>query len=224
LPNSNVVKFEDAWGFSKLDVFKACKAKFKYQFIDKLDISTSSPAMDRGSKMHENIEGYLNGWVDKLIPEVENWKDQLDVLKSKDYKAEQALGFNKDWTKRPNWFGKDCWLRVKMDASYKEGTKGVVIDFKSGKYRIPSLEQIELYALAGFCIYPDVEEVDAEMWYLDTGDIYRKTYKSEHVPGLKKKYEVYAGQIYAEELWPTEPSMECRYCLYSKTREGPCRY
>jgi hypothetical protein len=111
-----------------------------------------------------------------------------------------------------------------MDASYKEGNKGTVIDFKSGKYRIPSLEQVELYALAGFCIYPDVEEIDAEMWYLDTGDVYRKTYKRENLPHLKLKYEGYAKFIYAEEEWPEQPSMECRFCVYSKTRGGPCRY
>ena len=134
------MKFTDAWGFSKLDTYRACPAKFAFQYIKKLP-SPGSPAMERGSKMHENIESYLNGWVQELMPEVMAWKDSLDELKEKDFKAEQALGFDKDWNKLPDWFHKSTWLRVKMDASYVEGDKGSAIDFKSGKYRVPSTER-----------------------------------------------------------------------------------
>ena len=97
--------FKDAWGFSKLDTYRTCPAKFKFQFIDKLP-SGSSPAMERGTKMHQNIESYLNGWVTTLIPEVISWKEAIDALKEKDFKAEQALGFDKNWNLLPDWFGK----------------------------------------------------------------------------------------------------------------------
>jgi PD-(D/E)XK nuclease superfamily len=217
------MKFTDAWGFSKLDTFRSCKAKFKYQFIAKLP-SPGSPAMERGSKMHENIESYLNGWIKDLIPEVENWKEPLDALKSKDFRAEQALGFDREWTKLPDWFAKSTWLRVKMDASYKEANKGKAIDFKSGKYRIPSTEQIELYAIGLHAANPELEEVSAEFWFLDTGEVYEKTYTAEQLLKLRKKYETYVAPIYAEEIWPPEPSTSCRWCNYSKTKAGPCKY
>jgi hypothetical protein len=216
-------KFSDAWGFSKLDVYRACKAKFKFQFMDKRP-SPGSPAMERGSKMHENIESYLNGWVTTLIPEVENWQEPLDALKQKDFKAEQALGFDKDWQKLPDWFNKSTWLRVKMDASYIEGSKGKAIDFKSGKYRIPSTEQVELYAIGLHAANPTLMEVSAEFWFLDTGEVYEKTYTAEQLLELRKKYERYVTPIYAEELWPPQPSNECRWCSYSRTKNGPCKY
>lgn len=218
-----MTQFKDAWGFSKLDVFRACKAKFKYQFIEKL-AQGSSPAMERGQKMHENIEGYLNGWETTLLPENESWKEALDALKQKDFRAEQALGFDDSWAKLPDWFSKKTWLRVKMDASYTEAKKGTAIDFKSGKYRIPSTEQIELYAIGLHAANPGLEEVTAEFWFIDTGEVYSRTYTAEELLKLRKKYEDYVSPMYAEVTWPAEPSRECRWCPYSKTKGGKCQY
>jgi len=215
--------FKDAWGFSKLDQYRSCPAKFYYSFIKKLP-SPGSPAMERGSKMHENIESYLNGWVTDLIPDVENWKEALDDLKTKDFKAEQALGFDKDWALLPDWFGKQTWLRVKMDASYIEGDKGKAIDFKSGKYRIPSTEQIELYAIGLHAANPTLVEVTAEFWFLDTGEIYERMYKAEMLMTLRKKFERAVAPLYTDEVFEPTPSNECRWCNFSKTKGGPCKY
>lgn len=216
-------KFDNAWGFSKLDVYRACPQKFKFQFIDKLD-SGSSPAMERGSKMHENIESYLNGWVTTLIAENEGFTEALNALKTKDYRAEQALGFDRAWKLLPDWFGKNTWLRVKMDAYYIDGDHGYAIDFKSGKYRIPSVEQVELYAIGLHAKHPELKQVTAEMWYLDTGDVYKKTYTSSQLLGLRSKYERYVEPMYNDEKWEPTPSNECRWCPYSKTKGGKCRY
>lgn len=218
-----MTQFKDAWGFSKLDVFRSCKAKFKYQFIEKL-AQGSSPAMERGQQMHENIEGYLNGWETELLPENAAWKEALDALKQKDFRAEQALGFDINWNKLPDWFSKATWLRVKMDASYKEGLKGTAIDFKSGKYRVPSTEQIELYAIGLHAANPELESVSAEFWFLDTGETYERTYTASELLVLRKKYEGYTQGLYAETIWPPEPSRECRWCPYSKTKGGKCQY
>lgn len=215
--------FTGAWGFSKLDKYRECPAKFYYEFIKKMP-SKSSPAMERGQKMHENIESYLNGWVSELMPEVAAWKEALDALREKDFKAEQALGFASDWSKLPDWFGPTTWLRVKMDASYKEGTRGTAIDFKSGKYRIPSTEQIELYGIGLHAANPELAEVDTEFWFLDTGEIYKRTYPAAQLLTLRKKYERYVEPLYADEVFAPTPSNNCRWCNFSKTKNGPCKY
>lgn len=216
-------KFIEPWGFSKLETFRACKAKFKYQFMDKLP-SPSNPAMERGSKMHENIEGFLNGWVTDLDTPVSAWREALEAIKHKDFRAEQALGFNASWQKLPNWFHPETWLRVKMDASYKEGTKGTAIDFKSGKYRVPSDEQKELYAIGLHAANTELEEVAAEYWFLDTGDVHSQRYTADQLIRLRKKYETYVAPLYAEEIWKPEPSRDCRWCNYSRTKDGPCKF
>jgi hypothetical protein len=221
---TKVIRFKDPWGFTKLDVFRTCRAKFKYQFIDKLPSGNSSPALERGGQIHEDIENYINGWTTTLGPDTENWKPALDLLRKEDYHGEQAIGIAKDWRLLPDWFNPATWLRVKMDTYYRKGSRLQVIDYKSGKYRVPSTDQVELYSIAGLSIYPDLDEVEAEYWFIDTGDFYKKVYTKAELVALRPKYEREAAAIYAEGQWSPMPSKECRWCPYSKTKGGPCRY
>ena len=215
--------FTDAWGFSKLDTYRDCPKKFFFQFIQKLP-QPSSPAMERGSNMHEAIEMYLNGWAKTLPENLTEWVVPLDVLKTKDFQAEQALGFDKNWTPLKDWFQSGVWLRAKMDAKYIQDGMLTVIDFKSGKYRVPSTEQVELYAIAGSALHPEVEKVKAEFWFLDSGDIYTRDYTKPELLQLRKKYENYVAPIYADTVWEATPSSACRWCTYSKTKGGPCKF
>ena len=174
---------------------------------------------------HEvDIEAYLNGWVSELIAECVGFKDAIDSLKAETFQAEQAIGLDKDWNKLPDWFHKDTWIRAKADAMYVSEGKLVVIDFKSGKYRIPSTDQVELYAIVGGALYPEVREVFAEYWYLDTGEVYSRSYTQPELKELRKKFEKRVAPMYVNETWNPAPSMECRWCPYSKTKGGKCEY
>jgi hypothetical protein len=215
--------FKDPWGYSKLETFENCPQKFKFQFIDKLP-QPGSAAMERGSKMHESIETYLNGWTKELIPECQSFQEAIDALKASKFVAEQALGLDKNWNKLPDWFHKDTWIRAKADAMYTEDNVLTVIDFKSGKYRVPSTDQVELYAIVGGAIYPEVTKVVAEYWYLDTGEVYSREYTQPELLELRKKFEKRVAPMYVNELWTPQPSMECRWCPYSKTKGGKCLY
>ena len=53
-----MTKFNDAIGFSKLDCFRACPQKFRFQFIDKIP-QPGSAAMERGSKIHDEAEAAI---------------------------------------------------------------------------------------------------------------------------------------------------------------------
>lgn len=219
-------QFSDAWGFSKLDTYWTCPRKFMYAFIEKIK-DEGSPAMDRGSKVHSDIEEWLNGWVKELPMEAQlHFKAELEDLKTKDFKAEAAWGFNPDWTKRKDWFGKDCWLRAKVDAHYLTASQDdlVVIDFKTGKYRVPSTDQVELYAIAGSAVYPQAKRVRAEFWFIDTGETYAKDYTREELHALRTKFEKYVEPIYADRTFSPIPSRECRWCQHSRTKGGKCQY
>ena len=215
--------FKDPWGYSKLETFEKCPQKFKFQFIDKLP-QPGSAAMERGSKMHDSIETYLNGWTKELIPECQSFQEPIDALKKSAFVAEQAIGLDKQWNKLSDWFHADTWLRAKADAMYTFADKLVVIDFKSGKYRVPSTDQVELYAIVGGALYPEAKQVTAEYWYLDTGEVYSKDYTQEELKKLRTKYEKRAAPMYVNTTWNPEPSMECRWCPYSKTKGGKCAY
>lgn len=218
-------RFTDPIGFSKLDTFRQCPARFAYQFIDKIP-QDSSPALVRGGRIHEQCEAYLRGWIKDLPVELESWKPQLDDLKAAGAKTEASWGFDKEWNLLPNWFHKNTWLRAKCDAHvlHSDGKSLDAIDFKTGKYRVPSTEQVELYAVCSGAVYPEVEEVNALFWFIDTNQTWGRLYKRAHLLELRKKYEEYFAPIYAEEKWAPAPSMDCRYCPYSCSKNGPCTY
>jgi hypothetical protein len=218
-----LANFKDAIGFSKLDCYRSCPAKFKFQFMDKLP-QGSSPAMERGSKLHDDCEAYLRGWVSVLPTELEQWKDAFDDLKALKCKTEESWGFDKDWNKLSDWFQPQTWLRAKSDAHFVSDGVLTIIDFKSGKYRVPSTEQVELYAICGSAIYPEVEDVVAAFWYLDTMQIYDKRYTKAHLKELRKKYEGYFAPIFQDTTWKPSPSRECKWCSYSISKQGPCAF
>src|SRR6185436_12572587 len=135
-------------------------------------------------------------------------------------------GLDKTWKPLKDWFHKDTWLRAKMDAkNYADTTKHLaVVDFKSGNYRIPSDEQIELYVLVGVAQHPEAETATAEFWFIDKDDVYSKTYKAAEFPALRTKFEGLANKLYNTQVWMEEPSRECKWCPYSKSRGGPCKF
>lgn len=218
-----MIRFNDAWGFSKLDCFRECPRKFLYAFIEKRP-QPGSAAMDRGSRIHEDIEAYLRGWVLTLPNEALEWQEKFDELKQKTFICEQAWGFDKDWKLLKDWFQPEVWLRAKSDGHFVEGNELTVLDWKTGKFKVPSTEQVEIYAVAGSCVYPQAEKVTTEMWYIDTGNVYSREYTRAHLEELKKKYAGYAAPLYTEEQWKPAPSRNCRWCAYSKAKEGPCDF
>ena len=131
---------------------------------------------------------------------------------------------DKSWNKLPDWFHGDTWIRAKADAMYVQDGKLVVIDFKSGKYRVPSTDQVELYAIVGGALYPEVTTVVAEYWYLDTGEVYSREYTQAELKALRPKFEKRVAPMYVNTIWKPTPSTECRWCPYSKTKGGRCVY
>lgn len=226
------MNFTQPWGFSKLDVFRSCPRKFKYQFIDKLP-QGSSPAMERGARIHDELEGYLRGWQPQPPAEVmtTGWGEEFEKLKAeKSLVCEQALGLTKNWSKLPDWFGKATWLRAKMDAQYIKSSVAVVIDFKTGKFRVPSEEQVLLYSVVGQAILPGINEAQAEFWYVDQKHDTKesrhvKFYTNKELMEARKYFEGEAEKMYNERRWGAKPSSNnCRWCPYSKSKGGPCEF
>lgn len=219
-----MTKFSEPWGFSKLDCYRECPQKFFYQFVKKMPQS-GSPAMERGSRIHDDLEAYLRGWTLTLPNEALEWQEEFDALKAENVICEQSWGFDKNWNKLKDWFQPETWLRAKSDAHYvtKNGTL-IIIDFKTGKYRVPSTEQLEIYALCGSAVYPEIETVTAEFWYIDADQTYTKQYTATHLKELRKKYEGYIQPMYNDEVWQPSPSRACKWCDFSKSKDGPCKF
>ena len=97
-----------------------------------------------------------------------------------------------------------------------------MIDFKSGKYKIPPIDQVELYAICAHAVYPEATSVKAEFWFLDHGQVHEVNYTAPHLLLLREKYEQEVKPMYEAEVFEASPSRDCAWCPYSKSKGGPC--
>lgn len=221
-----------AWSFSRLNDYRQCAKKAFYKHLMKLK-EPGSPALERGSAVHEEAQVFAQKTARVKCPEsLETFEAEFRVLQKNraTLVTEQQWCFTKDW-KLTGWFDADAWCRIIVDAAYVK-TDGkrktlVVIDYKTGKLNDQHLEQLDLYALAGLLQYPDVDDVEVQLWYVDHG-VQRpdspKLYTLKDLLTLKKKWSGAVRGMFADKVFREKPGKSCTWCHFSKGKGGPCRY
>jgi hypothetical protein len=188
----------------------------------------------RGTRLHKEIEVHiLTG--KKLDPDLKHVKKFITALKKKTPIVEVNFVFTAGW-KPTGKFTKGAWLRANVDALTIEGDGAEVIDWKSGGIDKRTLEvradekyddQLEVYGIATLCARPQVNRVQPKLVFLDApkdnvverGSIFRK-----ELPALKAKWEKKLKPLFGDTVFAPKPSDKCRWCPFSKTKGGPCKF
>jgi hypothetical protein len=220
------------WTISALKDFETCPAKYRWGYLfeasDWLALgyrivpAKSSPAMERGTEVHQTCEDFLLGKRPDLHPEISPaWAMNVRGLKALGAVPEQQWEFDRDWHPPGE---QPLWLRMKIDAHY-EFSKGclAVIDFKTGKPYAANMEQVEVYALGAFAKFDDIDTVIGELWYFDGEEPDEKTFKRSDAPKLARKWEQRASRLLeANGDYPARPNKFCNWCPYNFAKGGPC--
>jgi CRISPR/Cas system-associated exonuclease Cas4 (RecB family) len=229
-----------AWSFSRLKDYEQCPAKAKYKHVDKLK-EPGNAAMDRGTAIHKLAEDFVKGDIMKLPPELQNFKKEFEkVRKQNQVFVEEQLTFDsnlklmKDTKEQQAWFSYKAWLRVKMDLRVLEKNIMRLIDHKTGRVNEEHKEQLELYALIGFMLEPEIDIIDAELWYLDNATkpvavrFLRKNFAK-----IKKKWLLRVKPMMVDTLFAPRPGRYCSWCWFNKNTvtnkgepkpKGPCKF
>lgn len=220
-----------SWSYSRFADYRTCPQRFKFKHIDKIT-EEQSPAMARGQKIHDDLEGFVLGHVKKLPKELTDTMgvpmlNELKLLKKAKAIPEQQAGFDVNWGFR-KWDDWDnTWLRVMVDLSHFSIANAVarVIDYKSGKIKeAEHAEQLELYAIFGLLKFPDATEVQAQPWYVDHGKAGAPLiFRRPDLPKLKKKWENNVAPLFRDQQFKPTPGMGCKWCPYSMRKDGPCK-
>lgn len=226
----------DAWSYSRLATFQQCKLRAKLAYVDRipepprpLPPGKTEHANDRGNRIHEAAELYVQGGIE-LIDELKFFDAELRELRAL-YKAgkvslEGEWAFDKDWMPT-NWRSVDVWARIKLDAFvHLSKTHGVVIDYKSGRKsgnEIKHAEQCQLYQLAAFMKYPELDVIDVELWYTDQDEITHQRYTREQGMRSFQLFDRRGHAITSETNFPPSPNIfSCKWCPYGPTGTGHC--
>lgn len=214
-----------AWSFSRLEKYRWCPRLAKRTIIDKMK-SPENEAMRRGSAIHKLAEDYALGLIKTLPEELARFaKDFAVAKKCNKMRVEMQIAFTKAW-EVCDWFAKNTWVRVVIDLLMIDDKKKLarVVDHKTGKFRAESKEQLSLYALAIFLMFPEIETVSAELWYLDSGEKIVLLFQRSQMDELKKYWEGEVSSMMADTSFQPKPSKKCSWCDDSKAKGGTCQY
>ena len=238
------VKQITSWSFSRYSTYKTCPLKLKLGAIDRIQ-EPPNAAMKRGADIHMMAENYIKGKLRLLPKELKLFSDEFKRLKAKykkgvltDILVEDSWAFTAKWeqTTWNDWI--KCWVRIKLDCAVIIKSGGLEVnDWKTGKFREESnddyLEQLELYALGAFLMFPDLEEVHPKLKYLDHGITHppegvELIYKRSDIPKLKKAWEARVKPMLNDKIFAPKPNGLCKYCFYRKSNAadggGQCKF
>ncbi len=224
-----------AWGFTRWKDYEKCPAFAKYKHVMKItpQHEIKNEHIDHGNTVHQLGAHVVRGVLKKFPKELGSFEQEFKDLRQNKAKAEDEWAFNSKF-ETVDWFAKECWLRIKVDACYlrqERGarsimhTKAKIVDYKTGKIHAEEhADQRGLYALGAFYMYPDIAEVVVEHWYIDSGEIEDDTFKRADLPKLESKWRQRTRAIMADTSFAPRPGSYCRWCDYSKAKKGPCKF
>lgn len=224
------------WSFSRLSNFEQCPKKIENAVVLKLakPERDDSHAAERGINIHNDCEAYVKGEGPETH-EMRFFLDQMESLKQAyeagEVSVEGDWGFDIDW-QEAGWWDKNVWARIKLDAFRRfDKTTALVVDYKSGKKmgnEVKHTQQAQLYMIAAFMRYPELEIIDTDFYYLDqkSNNRLKKTYTRNKLPIYLKKFTQRALKLTTATVFPAKPSkMNCRWCDYGpENGTGECPY
>ena len=235
-PEGDIPMTISAWSYSRLSTFEQCKLRAKLAYIDRipepprpLPPGKLEHANDRGTRIHEAGERFVQGGVE-LLPELRTFSDEFHRLRELYAQGKVSLegewAVDKDWNPVA-WRSSTAWARIKLDAFVRMSkTHAVVIDYKTGKKfgnEIKHAEQCQLYQLAAFLRYPELEAIDVELWYTDQNDLTHMRYTREQGLRFFQNFNRRGHAITDAEEFPANPNMfSCRWCPYGPRGTGHC--
>lgn len=221
------MSYVTSWSFSSWDMWRECPYRYKLIKIDKLPVETS-PQMLRGREVHDSIAKYLTGQGPAPAIASRTTLQTIEELRNFDDKiVEQQWGFDRRW-EPTGWFAKGrraTWLRTVIDAGVLyEDTSAEVVDWKTGKNRGGYDDQLELFAIAAMRHLPSIQHVTTRLAFVDHEETVFGEYPRAELPKLIEKWEGQVAPMLADTEFNPRPSGRCRFCEFSKSNGGPCKY
>jgi hypothetical protein len=218
-----------AWSFSRWTTYESCPLKAKFLYVDKLKEPDSS-AQARGTAIHKLAEDYTTGKIKTLPGELKAFATEFKKLRGLKPQVELQWAFTSSWSPT-GWFDKNAWCRIKLDVLVMKHGQYVLVDHKTGRQYPEHIEQLELYALGGFCSISEAQEIEAQDWYLDVEKLTKgqdrilgEDFKRDQLTELKDLWASRTRAMLLDLRFDPKPSDKCRFCHFRKVNGGPCQY
>lgn len=121
------------WSMSRLFDFENCPHAVYLTKVCKAP-NPSGPAAERGTQIHNHIEGYIQGEHADVIKEMHGFIKLIDMLREGFNEAKTEVegdwAYDRNWNVT-GWNDPSCWARMKLDAIHFESdTSAMIVDWK----------------------------------------------------------------------------------------------
>jgi len=238
--NTSVNGLVSSWSHSTLMNFQRCKRIVYFDKVEKQKRPELIPPpgkeehpMLRGNRVHDAGELYIRGEVE-LVPEFQSFAEQMSTLRDfydgDDFLVimEEEWAFDINW-EPCGWKSEKAWVRMKVDClviNLKTG-EAILIDYKTGRKHgneIKHAMQAQLYQLATFIKYPELDAITVEFWYTDQNELTKFTYKRSFGMRYKQLFTGFGHGVTNEvEFRATPAPSVCKYCDWGRNKgTGVC--
>ena len=208
-----------SWSYSKLSLYEKCPAQYNFRYVENFPTEKSTAA-SRGTEIHASIEDYLLGKSEKLHESVEHKRPFFDKLALKEPLIEEKLAIDNKWNPA-QW--ETAWGRMVVDSYYTTRNKVVVQEWKSGKQYDDHTEQRKLYGVTLLGKYADRSAAVIRTIYTDLNKNVREVVTRDDMAPIQEDFTRRVRFMHRDDLMSPRPGWYCRFCPFSRVKDGPCR-
>ncbi len=178
------------WSFTSLSDFKNCPWQFHETRVTKRIVRVQGEDAKWGTYVHKQFE-LRQATKDPLPPELaehEAYMTRLDNIPGERVWVEAKVALNRQ-AQPCEFFAKDVWWRGVIDWKKLAAAdrRIALVDYKTGKVK-DEFDQLTLFALHTFALYPDVDIVDTRYYWTQTSEETRKVFGRAEIAALWAKF------------------------------------
>jgi len=221
-----------AWSISRLLDFEKCAHRSYLQTIVKSpqpELEATHPMM-RGSRIHKEVEQYISGETNDFPSSGKKCKEILDYCRDafsgedRIASVEEQWGFDSDWNP-VGWFDDSIWLRAATDCTIVGDGEAEIYDWKTGKSfgnEVKYMQQMQLYGVCAFMLYPDIDHIDVTLGFLDDGKLRTKNFvRGTKITKLLTRFTERGNTMTnCVDFRPRPSAMNCKWCPFGPTELG----
>lgn len=206
------------WSYSVLAAFIKCPRQYKAVRVDKLYPFVQGPEAAEGERQHKAFEDRIVTST-PLPPDLQHHEPMMAKLATMpgNKHAELAMGVSLQG-KPTAFFGKDVWVRGKLDYVCESGEIGYYADYKTGKSGYADTTQLTLGAAMLFVRYPAMQEVKAALLFTKENKPIAVEYKRSDLSEMWESFMPdYTKLVRAHETntFHAKPSGLCKRCPHT---------
>lgn len=210
--------------YSGINSYINCPSAFERRYItdEAAGTPSASPAMSRGTQMHQATEHYLLGKTEELPELLERYRGFFNTLRDQPSLIPEWM-----WNYSPKWESLDYadlegMVRGMVDAVMLDGDIAYVYEWKTGKEYPSHSDQRSLYGLAALLCYPQAKEAHVFSVYFDLGYNRTSVFQQDNLVGHKWLWDRKINRMRPPQKYAMRPSWRCKTCIYSKKNGGSC--